>query len=391
MKHKVCVVTGSRAEYGLLRPLLLRLRADGEILLRLVVTGSHLSSAFGGTLQEIDDDGLEISERIAIPLEDDSKAGMAGATGDALNAFGGYFAANRPDLLVVLGDRYEIFAASAAAAILGIAIAHISGGDVTEGSLDDMFRHCITKMSVLHFPGCRRSAERIIQMGEDPARVFNVGELAVENCSSDALMGVAELRKRLHFDVEREPYSIVTFHPATAEQEPGVTQLWELISALEGFPEMHFVITKANADAGGRAINRVWEEQAKFHSNWLVVPSLGSRCYLSAMKYAEMIIGNSSSGIIEAPVMKKPVVNIGGRQRGRTMAENVICCEPAAKEITFAVKRALTPEFKAVATAAVSPYGDGQASLRIYNVIRDYLSGAFHNPQKQFYDWKVTS
>lgn len=390
MKHNVCVVTGSRAEYGLLRPLLFRLRADREISLRLVATGSHLSGAFGGTLQEIDDDGVEISERIAIPLEDDSKAGMARATGVALSAFAGYFKENRPDLLVVLGDRYEIFAASAAAAILGIAIAHISGGDVTEGSLDDMFRHCITKMSLLHFPGCSRSAERIIQMGEDPARVFNVGELAVENCFSDALMSVAELRKRLSFDVEREPYSVVTFHPATAEKESAVVQVEELISALEDFPKMRFVVTKANADAGGRAINRIWEEQVKHHPNWLVVSSLGSRCYLSAMKYAEMVIGNSSSGIIEAPVMKKPAVNIGGRQRGRTMAENVICCESAAKEIAFAMKRALTPEFKAVAAAAVSPYGDGHTSLRIYNVIRDYLSGGFSDAGKQFYDWKVT-
>lgn len=389
MKKSVCVVTGSRAEYGLLRPLLFQLRDDKDIELRLVVTGSHLSGTFGNTQQEIESDGLEINTRVAIPLEDDSRIGMAKATGAALSAFSDYFGEKRPDLLIVLGDRYEIFAASAAAAIQRIAIAHISGGDITEGSLDDVFRHCITKMSLLHFPSCKQSAERIIQLGENPARVFDVGELGVENCFSASLMSIQELQKHLNPGILQKPYSIVTFHSATAEKQSAETQVCELIAALENFPEMNFIITKANADAGGRAINNIWEKQAKNHSNWLVVASLGIRCYLSVMKHAEMVIGNSSSGIIEAPAMKIPVVNIGNRQKGRILADNIICCKPSAEDIIRAVKRALSPEFKAAAAGAISPFGDGQTSRRIYRVIREYFSGGLPDTRKQFYDLKV--
>lgn len=389
MTQNVCVVTGSRADYGLLRPLLFLLRSDKEISLRIAVTGSHLSDAFGSTQREIENDGLEITARIEIPPEDDSKAGMAKSTGSALSAFAGYFEKSRPDLLVVLGDRYEIFAASAAAAILGIPIAHISGGDITEGAVDNIFRHCITKMSLLHFPGCMRSAERIIQLGENPARVFNVGEPGVENCLSVPLMSPAELRERLKFDPAQKPYSIVTFHPATAEMESAEAQVGELISALESFSEMNFIITKANADAGGRAINKIWSMQSKTHPNWLVVSSLGVNCYLSAMKYAEMVLGNSSSGIVEATVMKKPVVNIGDRQKGRMMAENVICCKPVAKEIAAAMKRALSPEFRAVSAGAANPFGEGHASQQIYRVMKDYLTGGCRDSAKQFYDLKV--
>lgn len=389
MRQSVCVVTGSRAEYGLLRPLLFQLRDDKEIELRLVVTGSHLSGTFGNTQQEIENDGLKIDTRIAIPLEDDSRTGMAKATGAALSAFSDYFGEKRPNLLVVLGDRYEIFAASAAAAILRIAIAHISGGDITEGSLDDVFRHCITKMSLLHFPGCKQSAERIVQLGENPARVFNVGELGVENCFSADLMSIPELQKQLNPGIIQKPYSIVTFHSATAEKQYAEAQVGELIAALEHFPHMNFIITKANADTGGRAINNIWEKQAKAHANWLVVASLGVRCYLSAMKDAEMVIGNSSSGIIEAPAMKIPVVNIGDRQKGRIMADNIICCKPSKEEIIRAVRRALSSEFKVVAAGTASPCRDRTASLQIYSVIKKYFSGGLPDTRKQFYDLKV--
>ena len=219
MKQNVCVLTGSRAEYGLLRSLLFRLRGDSEISLQLVVTGSHLSSAFGNTQNEIVSDGFEINTRIAIPLEGDSKAEMVKTTGYALSIFADCFQKIRPDLLVVLGDRYEIFAAAAAAAIMGIAIAHVSGGDITEGALDDTFRHCITKMSLLHFPGCQQSANRIIQLGENPKRVFNVGEPGVENCLSVSYMSVSELQKYVNIDIIHKSYSIITFHTATMEND----------------------------------------------------------------------------------------------------------------------------------------------------------------------------
>jgi GDP/UDP-N,N'-diacetylbacillosamine 2-epimerase (hydrolysing) len=386
MTKNICVVTGSRAEYGLLRPLLLLLRADNEISLQLVVTGSHLSGAFGSTQSEIVSDGFEIHNRIEIPLKDDSKAEMAKTTGYALSAFAGCFKKIRPDLLVVLGDRYEIFAAAAAAAILGIAIAHISGGDLTEGSLDDIFRHCITKMSFLHFPGCQQSAKRIIQLGEEPERVFNVGEPGVENCLSVSPMSLPELQKDINIDITHKSYSIVTFHAATMEKDSAETQVSELITALEAFPDMDFIITKANADAGGRAINSIWDEQKRGHSNWLVVSSLGVDRYISAMKYAQMIIGNSSSGIFEAPAMKTPTVNIGDRQKGRMTADSVICCAPVAKDIINAMKRALSPEFKDVVANVLSPYGEGHTSQLIFGVIRKFLTDRPDSIKKEFYD-----
>lgn len=389
MKHNVCVVTGSRAEYGLLRALLFRLHNDEEISLQLVVTGSHLSKAFGNTQNEIENDGFNINARIAIPLEGDSKADMAKAAGAALSTFAGYFEKNRPQLLVVLGDRYEIFAACAAATIQGIAIAHISGGDVTEGALDDTFRHCITKMSFLHFPGCKKFAERIVRLGEDPSRVFAVGEPGVENCLSAPFLSISELQADLGFDIIEKPYSIVTFHPVTNENNTGEGQVAELISALENFPDMNFIITKANADAGGRSINEIWDEKANAHANWLLVSSLGVERYISAMKYAVMIIGNSSSGIVEAPAMKKPTINIGDRQKGRMMAESIISCAPIADEITKAINKAMSPEFKAITASVQNPFGDGNTSEKIMRKIKDFLSSDNKDIKKEFYDLEV--
>lgn len=388
MKKNVCVVTGSRAEYGLLRPLLFKLNDCSEISLRLVVTGSHLSSAFGETQHEIEHDGLKIDTRIAIPLESDSMAEMAKATGYTLSAFADCFKKDRPDLLVVLGDRYEIFAAASAAAIMGIAIAHISGGDITEGSLDDIFRHCITKMSYLHFAGCEQSAKRIIQLGEAPWRVFNAGEPGIENCLTVTPASLSELQEYINIDITHKPYSIVTFHAATLEKDSAVNQATELVKALESFPDMNFIITKANADAGGREINSLWDEQGNNHPNWLIVPSLGVKNYISAMKYAQMVIGNSSSGIVEAPAMKTPTINIGSRQEGRMIADSVICCAPDAKEIVNAMKRALSPEFREIAANTLSLFGDGHTSQVIFDTIKDFLTKDLDNIKKEFYDLK---
>ena len=386
MTHNVCVVTGSRAEYGLLRQLLFRLRDDHEIALQLVVTGSHLSDAFGNTQSEIEKDGLNICTRIAIPMEGDSKTDMAKATGFAITAFADCFMKIHPKLLVVLGDRFEIFAAATAAAILGLPIAHISGGDVTEGVLDDTFRHCISKMSFLHFAGCQQSAKRIIQLGENPERVYNAGEPGVENCFYISPLSLPNLQQHIAVDITHKPYALVTFHAATKENQSPETQVGELISALEQFPDMSFLITKANADAGGRAINRIWDELAGSHPNWQVIPSFGVRNYISAMKYAQMMIGNSSSGIVEAPAMKLPTVNIGDRQKGRIMAESVICCKPVAKEITRAMQTALSPDFRAIAANTVNPFGDGHTSERIFHVIKNHLINEPDDTVKEFYD-----
>ncbi len=342
--YKVCVVTGTRAEYGVLRQLLLKLQNSVEIDLQLLVTGSHLSEKFGNTQTEIQSDGFVEYIKVPIPIEDDSKEGMALSTGVALQKFAELFSEIRPDLLVVLGDRFEIFAVVAAAHLIGIPIAHISGGDVTEGAVDDAIRHCITKMSSLHFPGCEQSRKRIIQMGEQPDTVFNVGEPGVENCLKLELMERNKLANDLQFDYINGDYSVVTFHPVTMENNTAQQQLQKLIQAMDKFKNMAYIVTLANADAGGRLINDIWLQEGKKHSNWLVVSSLGVKRYLSAVKYAKLVIGNSSSGVIEAPSMHTTTINIGDRQKGRMMAESVICCEPKYDDIVNAMEIGLTGE-----------------------------------------------
>ena len=285
MKYTVCAVTGSRAEFGILLPLLLRLNDCPEIEFRLAVTGSHLSTAYGHTLDEIRRTGLPIHAKIPLPLgEGDDKAHMIQAAGAAMSAFADYFSAHRPDLLVVLGDRYEIFAVSAAAAMLGIPIAHLHGGETTEGAVDEFLRHSITKMSYLHFVSCEAYRRRVIQLGEAPERVFNVGALSTENCLRTPLLSVEELSESLQFDLTAGPYSVVTFHPVTLEDNTAERQLHELIAAMDAFPAMSYIVTLANADAGGRAINAIWQAEGASRKNWLVVPSLGMRRYLSALK-----------------------------------------------------------------------------------------------------------
>lgn len=384
--HRVCVVTGTRAEYGLLRQILLKLKYNESIDLQLVVTGSHLSENFGNTQTEIQNDGFSDYIKVPIPLEDDSREGMALSTGVALQRFAEVFSEKRPDLLLVLGDRFEIFAVVAAAHLIGIPAAHISGGDVTEGAVDDAIRHCITKMSSLHFPGCEQSRKRIIQMGEQPDTVFNVGEPGVENCLKLELMERNELANDLQFDYINGDYFVVTFHPVTMENNTAQQQLQNLIQAMDKFKNMAYIVTLANADAGGRLINDIWLQEGKKHSNWLVVSSLGVKRYLSAVKYAKLVIGNSSSGVIEAPSMHTTTINIGYRQKGRMMAESVICCEPKCDDIVNAMKIGLTDEFQEKAKLVKSPFGDGTASDQIVEHITDFLRSKQETREKKFYD-----
>ncbi len=384
--YKVCVVTGTRAEYGLLRPLLIKLNGHDSIDLQLVVTGSHLSEQFGNTQKEIQEDGFLEYIKLPIPIEDDSKEGMAFSTGVALQKFAELFSEQKPDLLVVLGDRFEIFAVAAAAHMIGIPTAHISGGDVTEGAVDDVIRHCITKMSVLHFPGCEQSRKRIIQMGEQPETVFNVGEPGVENCLKRELMSRDALADNLEFPYIKRDYSVVTFHPVTMENNTAESQMQELINAMEEIPDMAYIVTLANADAGGRMINEIWGREGKKHTNWLIVPSLGVLRYLSAVKYAKLVVGNSSSGVVEAPSMKTPTINIGDRQKGRMMADSVICCEPKREAIVRAMNTALTNEFQEKAKHIKSPFGDGSTSEKIMEHIVKFLRSERISHEKKFYD-----
>ena len=385
VKHSVCVVTGSRAEFGLLRPLLERLRDNDGIELRLVVTGSHLAHAFGETQNEIADGGFAAHAKVPLPLEGDSKRDIARATGAAVSAFADYFSENTPELLVVLGDRYEIFSVASAAALMGIPIAHICGGELTEGAVDDCLRHSITKMSYLHFTECEVYRQRVIQLGEEPERVFNVGSLGVENALNIPIMTLDELQESIGFSFHGRPFSVVTFHPVTMEDNTMEAQMRELIGAMDQFRQMDYIITLSNADAGGRTANRIWEKEALTHQNWVVVPSLGNRRYLSALRHAELMLGNSSSGIMEGPVSHIPTVNVGDRQKGRVMAESIICCPPVQADIAAAMSQALSPEFKQIARAVINPFGDGRASKRIANEISNFLSQS-RKDAKAFYD-----
>lgn len=384
--YQVCVITGTRAEYGLLRELLFKLEKSTLFLLNLVITGSHLSNGLGNTKNEIIEDGFTDFGEIPIPVDDDSKKGMAVSAGVATAKFAEYFAENRPDILVVLGDRYEILSAVYAAHILGIPVAHISGGDITEGAVDDAIRHSITKMSRLHFTGCSQSAKRVIQMGEQPQYVFDVGEPGVENCLKLELMSRAELSRNLQFGGIDNDYSVVTYHPVTMEQDTAVRQVYELIDAMDRFEDMSYIITMANADAGGAAINDIWLKEKEKHPNWLVVSSLGVLRYLSAVKYAKLVIGNSSSGIVEAPSLGTPTINIGDRQKGRMMAESVVCCELYCDEIINAMNMALDDEFQEKAKNVKSPFGDGTASGQIIEKLEEFLKDEKRSNKKQFFD-----
>ena len=386
MKYKVTAVTGTRADYGLLKHLLVRLKESDRVILDLVVTGAHLSKRFGNTQNEIITDGFNSLSRLSIPIEGDTKKDMALSTGEAITIFAEYFSKTKPELLVVLGDRYEILAATIAAQFCGIPIAHISGGDVTEGAVDDAIRHSITKMSQIHFPGCEQSRKRIIQMGEEPDRVFNVGEPGVENCLKTPLLSREELAESIDFPCVNNNYSVVTFHPVTMEDNTGVEQVCNLIKAMDAIPGMAYIITLANADAGGRAINDIWIREGERRSNWLVVPSLGVMRYLSAVKNAKLVIGNSSSGLIEAPSLGVPTINIGDRQKGRMLADSVICCEPICEDIIRAIEKGLDDDFQTNAKHVSSPFGDGTTSSQIEKHILDFMETGKANNEKHFYD-----
>ena len=381
----VSVVTSSRADYGLLKRLLLRLKSSNSMKLNLIVTGTHLLDEFGNTVSEIEEDGFDDFHTIKVDMGDDSKAGMAVATGRAMEAFAKYFKDNRPDILVVLGDRFEIYAASSAAFLMGIPIAHISGGDITEGAIDDTVRHCITKMSSIHFPGCEQSRNRIIRMGENPSVVFNVGEPGVENCLNTALMTKEELSDSIGFDVTKGNVAVVTYHPVTRENDTALAEVYELIRAMDKIP-LQYIITLANADSGGREINAVWEKEQATHDNWLVISSLGMTRYLSAMKYSKAVIGNSSSGIVEAPSMNVPTVNIGTRQEGRMMAKSVISCECKEKDIKAAIEKSLDDEFVKSLKDYDSPFGDGNTSEQIYKKLEEYLNMEHDSIKCKFYE-----
>lgn len=382
----ICVVTSTRADFGLLLPLINRINKSKKLNLKLVVTGSHLDKSFGNTISEIKENKLTIDKQIKLPLNFSDETGMAKATSFAINKFSDYFNDNKIDLLVALGDRYEIFGVCIAASMLNIPIAHIAGGETTQGAVDEFIRHSITKMSYLHFTECEEYKKRVIQLGEHPSRVFNTGALCVENIKNIKNVSLNELSKELNFDLNSD-FSLVTFHPVTKEKNGAIRQLKNLISVMKNHPEMNFVITKANADAGGNEINNIWEKEAKKHSNWKVVYSLGSKKYLSLMSECKMVIGNSSSGITEAPILKKPVLNIGDRQKGRFMCKNIVNCGTEVNEIEKGYALAISDKFNKSINNLECPFGNGDTSKKMVNIIEKETNKQI-NLKKEFYDIK---
>lgn len=369
---KICVVTATRAEYGLLRNTMIEIEKEDTLELCLAVTGMHLDERYGSTVREIEEDGFPIAARIPILAQETDEWGMIQTMGNASIEFGRFFLEEKPDMLVVLGDRYELFPICQCALIYGIPIAHISGGEITEGAIDDAIRNCITQLASLHFPGCELYRRRIIDMGRSEDSVYNFGDVGVENIRTMNYMSKEELEESIGFVLDA-PYACVTFHPVTKEKGMAVHQVREVLNAMSRFPDMKFIITKANADVQGDQINEEIDHFVKEHDNCRAFFSLGIRRYLSALKYASMVIGNSSSGIVEAPCFGIPTINIGNRQKGRLQATSILNCEAESQQIVDTIQRAMSKEFIKIAKNTKNPYGEGNTSKEIVKVIKKYF------------------
>lgn len=382
---KVCVITGTRAEYGLLKPLIQKIDNDNSLELQLVVTGMHLSPEFGLTYQEIEQDGFKIAERNEMLLSSDTPNGITKSVGLGIIGFADIFTRIVPDMVVILGDRYEALAAATAAMIHRIPIAHIHGGELTEGLIDESIRHAITKMSVLHFTSTEKYRNRVIQLGEQPDRVFYVGALGVENIKTQILMSKEQLEESLHFRLDK-PYIMVTFHPVTLEDGTAQEQFENLLSVLDSIEGYRIIFTKANSDTDGRIINsKIDAYVGKNKGKADVFTSLGMVRYLSAIKYCEMVVGNSSSGIIEVPSFHIPTVNIGDRQKGRVRGKSVIDCGWTQKEIEEAIHTAQTMRRNNMLKNEMNPYEGRNTFEIIVNSIKDYLESEI-KIKKHFYD-----
>lgn len=369
-KRKLCIVTGSRAEYGLLFWLMKEIQNDPDLQLQLIATGMHLSPEFGLTYRRIEEDGFEIDEKVEMLLSSDTSVGISKSVGLGVIGFADALNRLKPDILVVLGDRFEILAAAQAAMIARIPIAHIHGGETTEGAIDEAIRHAITKMSHFHFTAAAPYRNRVIQLGETPERVLNYGAPGLDNIKKLKLLNKSAFEKAIVFQLGK-PTFLITYHPVTLSDTSPETTFQELLKALEQFPEAKIIFTKANADTAGRIINNIIDKFAEKHPNRVkAFTSMGQLLYLSAIKNADVIIGNSSSGIVEAPAFHKPAVNIGKRQQGRLKANSIIDCDEKKQAIVTAIKKALSPEFKDVLKKTINPYGSGNASVKIKNYLK---------------------
>jgi len=382
MNKKVAVFTGTRAEYGLLFWLLKDIQSDPQLQLQLLVSGMHLSPEFGETYQQIEKDGFVIDEKIEILLSSDSAVGTAKSMGLGVLGFSDALARLQPDVLVILGDRFEALAAAQTAMIMRIPIVHLHGGEITEGAYDDAIRHAITKLSYLHGTSTEEYRQRVIQLGEAPSRVKNVGAIGLEHLKRATFMSVDELSESLDFKLNK-PYFVVTYHPVTLGDEAPETTFQALLDALNEYPGHQVVLTYPNADDGGRRIIPMLEEYARKNpQRVLAIPSLGQVRYLSSVAHAAAVIGNSSSGIIEVPSFDVPTINIGTRQKGRLAAKSVLNTLPNKVSISNAIKVAVTGSYKQPDENVHNPYGQGDTSAQVIEMIKSLK----FEPSKVFYD-----
>ena len=369
--RKVAVITGTRAEYGLLFWVIKGIRETPELELQLIVTGMHLSPEFGLTVREIEKGGFPIVERVEMLLSSDTEVAIATSMGLGMIGFANTYDRLKPDIVLVLGDRFEISAAVSAAVPFGIPVAHIHGGESTEGGMDELFRHAITKMSHIHFPSTQKYADRVVQMGERPENIFCFGAPGLDSIHSLQLLKKQELANELKLPVEK-PWGIMTYHPVTYKNNSDINQFEVILDMVGKFSEIYWIFTLPNADTGSRKI--IEQIEAFVHNNSEIAclfNSLGQLRYLSLLKNASLMIGNSSSGIIEAPSFELPVVNIGDRQKGRIRAANVIdvpVCEQ--DEIEKAINKAVSKDFRDSITGLENPYGTGNASEKIVEILR---------------------
>jgi GDP/UDP-N,N'-diacetylbacillosamine 2-epimerase (hydrolysing) len=388
MSRKVCVVTGTRAEFGLLRWLMQEIRESATLELQVIATGMHLSPEFGLTFREVEEAGFRIDTKVEMLVSADTSTAVTKSMGLGLIGYADAYDRLSPDIVVLLGDRFEIFAAAAAAMIAGIPIAHLHGGETTEGAFDEAIRHSITKMSHLHFVAAEDYQRRVIQLGEHPERVFLVGGLGIDAIKRINLLDRQALEASLDFKFGQKNL-LITFHPVTLDGNSSTKQMEELLVALDELTNTNLIFTLPNADTGGREIGGMIQEFVSIHSNSRVYTSLGQLRYLSCMKYVDGVVGNSSSGLAEAPSMGIGTINIGDRQKGRLSASSVIHCEPNLKSIREALKRLYEPTFQHSLAETINPYGSGGASQKIVEVLRTHPFNGL--TKKTFFDLPVVS
>lgn len=388
MNRKICIITGTRAEYGLLRWVMQGILDDPELTLQVIVTGMHLSPEFGLTFHAIEQDGFQIDRKIEMLTSSDTAVGIAKSMGLGLIGFADALNELQPDLIVVLGDRFEIFSAVSAALIARIPVAHLHGGEATEGAIDEAIRHSVTKMSHLHFVAAEVYRQRVIQLGEQPDRVFLVGGLGVDNIKRLKLLDRAALEASLGFKLGPKNL-LITFHPVTLETATAANQMEELLEALTHLKDTQLIFTLPNADTDGRVLIKLVEKFVVQYPNAHAYISLGQLRYLSCIAQVDGVVGNSSSGLSEVPSFKKGTINIGDRQRGRLQAESVINCEPSRGSIAAALVQLYSTDFQARLCQVINPYGEGGASEKVINTLKHYpIAGIV---KKTFYDLSINS